>query len=38
MKPLSGWSPADYIDFYNHERPQSRLKGNAPIEYLNKCA
>jgi transposase InsO family protein len=25
----------DYIDFYNHERPQLRLEGKAPVEYLN---
>lgn len=28
----------EYITFYNHERPQSRLNGCAPVEYLNECA
>lgn len=28
----------EYINFYNHERPQSRLNGCAPVEYLNECA
>jgi len=28
----------DYMNFYNHERPQTRLNGYAPVEYLNECA
>lgn len=28
----------DYMYFYNHERPQTRLNGCAPVEYLNECA
>ena len=25
----------DYINWYNYDRPQSKLKGMAPIEYRN---
>jgi transposase InsO family protein len=25
----------DYIDFYNYDRPQCKLKGMTPIEYRN---
>lgn len=28
----------EYIVFYNHERPQCRLNGCAPVEFLNECA
>jgi putative transposase len=28
----------EYIAFYNNERPQTRLNGCAPVEFLNECA
>lgn len=31
-----GQAIEDYIRFYNHERPHSRLNGKAPVEYLNE--
>lgn len=28
----------EYMAFYNHERPHTRLNGCAPVEFLNECA